>query len=1264
MKMHLLLVWLFAISSFSAEIVVNKRPLSYYIDNTAVFEENQNRPHAPIAPFEQFQNAITNEWTRCPWVISLNGEWKFQWHERPEEASWNFYKPDFDVSSWKTIDVPSDWQLKGYGDLIFRNVMQPFPPDPPHPPSDYNPVGSYRRSFNIPNSWKDRHIFLYFEGVKTAAFIWVNGSYIGYNEGGMEPAEFDVTEAVRPGSNELAVQVLRYADATYLEDQDMWRLSGIYRSVYLLAMPSVYIQDYYITTDLDEAYRDAVLHIEFEISNQTKHTLNRYYITGSLFDASGQRVQQFEKPAGTINSGETVLLSTTCLVENPLKWSAEKPNLYALVLELRNPLNQVIHTLVQGAGFREVEIHDQALWINGVPVKLNGVCSHVHHPVTGRAMDQETMLRDLTLMKQFNINCVRTSHYPQNREYYDLADRLGLYIIDETNDEAHCTTWLSREPEWRDMYLDRARKMVFRDRNHPSIIIWSAGNESGNGSNICDLIAEGKRIDPSRPGWLYGGNNDYYPGTGPMDCEDIAGPRYPTPADLQNDIAQSEDPRPSFMDEYVAVTGNGGGMFDEFWKVIRSNRRTVGGAVWDWVSPTILTDWIVTRDESPFKNQAAIMGRFHLVPGHFGNALLLSGHDAWVEIYRAPELDLNGETLTLSFWIQPRAWNGPETFISKGDWQFGIRQPQPDSLAFYLTTDQRDTLKCGIPENWAGFWHHVLAVYDGQSMKLWIDNRLVRQRSKTGTIVYTPFPINIGRNGETDDQEFAGTMCDALLDRIAVFETAVTPDDLKSMGPEDSRLWLDFESVEKTGSFYSYGIGGRTYGLIWANRIPQPELSQLKKSAQPVTVEAVNLVEGLVKIFNQYHFTNLNELICWWAVTAEGTVLKDGILTLDLPPLESQEVMIPYGKIKSPAGVRSYLKISFSLPEATAWAPAYHEVAFEQFELPFLKICRKMKTKSKVPLQIHEGDSMLTVTGSDFRYAFSMSTGMLVSIQFRGEEILTEGLHVNMWRAPLANDLDRWTYGRARVTNAKPWLSGFAVNGFMAAGLDRLRQTADRFYVKENDEGILVRVKALAAADGCSAVFHNQYDYMIYPSGDMVLTHTLTPDGEMPSYLPCAGVQWVLNPDFQQWSYLGRGPFENYPDRKTAAALGLYKTTVDEAYVPYLIPQDYGNRCDTYWSVFSNGKTGIFIQADSVFNISAHPFNEQNLSRALLIPQLQPFGGITVNVGYRVSGVGCTAVSILDRYRVFPEEMVYKIRIKPYSVTETDPIVLGREGFP
>ena len=283
----------------------------------------------------------------------------------------------------------------------------------------------------------------------------------------------------------------------------------------------------------------------------------------------------------------------------------------------------MVETLGVRVGFREVEVRGQALLVNGRAVKLNAVNSHVHHPDTGRAMDVATMREDLVLMKRFGVNAVRTSHYPPNVEYLDLADELGVYVIDEAGTEAHATEFLSERPEWREAYVERGRKMVLRDRNHPSIILWSAGNESGSGDNICAVIAEGKRLDPSRPAWMYGGNNDYFPENDPLDCEDVVGPRYPIPFELETRIArvpESVDPRPSFMDEYAAATGNSLGGLDEYWDVIRAHPRTIGGAVWDWVSPGIRATWRETPDGSPHGNHGALMGRAALAPGRSGQA--------------------------------------------------------------------------------------------------------------------------------------------------------------------------------------------------------------------------------------------------------------------------------------------------------------------------------------------------------------------------------------------------------------------------------------------------------------------------------------------------------------------------------------------------------------------------------------------------------------------------------------------------------------------
>jgi beta-galactosidase len=1242
-------------------VQINDRSLEYYIANTAMFEENQTPPHTPIAPFDSKEQIEGDSWINSQWIISLSGTWKFQWNDVPEKAPWDFFEPDFNVSEWDNIQVPSCWQMEGFGDPKFRNVSQPFPATPPDPPADYNPTGSYRREFTVPETWTGRRLLLYFEGVKTSAFIWVNGMYVGYNEGGMEPAEFDVTDVIKPGINQIAVQALRYADATYLECQDMWRLSGIYRPVYLLAMPAVHIRDYYVRTDLDKNYRDANLSVDIDILNSTTTTINDYNIKAHLLDANGQIISSIKKDIESIkaNSTKTIIINDDII--NPLKWSAEKPNLYSLIFELVDNDNHVIQVYKQAVGFREVEVHDQALWINGVQVKLNGVCSHVHHPTTGRTMNVKTMRQDLTIMKRFNINCVRTSHYPMNREYYALANQFGIYMIDETNDEAHATTWLSEKPEWREMYLDRVRKMVYRDRNQPSIIIWSAGNESGSGENICSLIAEGKRIDPSRPAWLYGGNNDYFPGNDPIDCEDIVGPRYPTPYELETRIAQSEDSRPSFMDEYVAVTGNSGGMFDEFWDIIRSYPRTTGGAVWDWVSPTVKTPWIETVDESPFGNNGAIMGRYQLVEGKFGKALSPSGQDTWVEIYRAPELDLDGEALTLSLWVHPNKWNGLESYITKGNWQFGLRQSSSDSVEFYLTTEKRASLKVLIPDNWTNNWHHLVANYDGKYMRVYIDGLESGAIKQEGKIVNAPFPINLCRNWETDDQNFTGNMSDALIDRVLIFNSSVTPTQVQSKRPDDAVLWLDFESTQEKETYYSYGIGGRTYGLIWADRKVQPELYQLKKSAQPVSAEPLDLSKGIVKIKNWHHFTNLKDVTTTWEITTDGRSVEKGTIDLNIPPLQSSEVVIPFTQPNP--GTIQYLTLSWSAPDRTIWSEAGHEVAFVQFQLP---IKTKLKKSSRTPtsnLIVEKSERMVTIKGDNFSYKFSQKTGTLVSLKFHDQEIIKTGPKMNVWRAPLANDLDGWTFGRARVINPHPALSRFPANAFWSSGLDRLEHKVDKFEVKELQDEIVVSIQTQVSTENNPTAFRNKYVYKIISTGDIILTHTITPEGVMPNYLPKMGLNMELDASFSHWKWNGRGPFETYPDRKTGARLGLWETTVDDAYVPYLIPQDHANRTDVSWSVHTNAEIGLFVQFDKPLNVSVQKWETDNLSRALLIPQLKPFNGITLNIDPQVSGVGCTAVSILNKYRVFPSEITYTIRFLPFNIKETDPTDLSYEKW-
>ncbi len=494
--------------------------ISKFLENTEVYELNQVEGHVPLVPYLTVDEALRNVRSKAASFISLNGTWRFHYSGTPEGTPLQFFEKNYNDKNWDTIHVPSNWEMQGYGDPLFRNVSTPFKPNPPFYPKEYNPTGSYRKNFNIPASWKGKEVFLRMEKTASASFVWVNGKEVGYNEGAQEPAEYNITSFIKTGNNTIAVNVYKYSDGYYLEDQDYWRLAGIFDDVWLFATPPVHIFDWQATTDLDASYTDSRLDISVEVKNYSPDPVNNLTVRATLFDAGKKVITKIEsaKFAVSPESGLTVKLSD--LIKNPAKWSSEYPNLYSLSFELVNSSGRTEEVISGRIGFKETEIRNQVFYLNGVPLKLNGTNTHMQHPVTGHTMDEATIRKDLALFKQFNINLVRTSHYPPVTRYLELADEYGVYVVDETGDEAHATEYLSGRKEWEPMYRERARKMVLRDRNHPSILFWSAGNESGEGDNICAVIDEGKKFDKTRY-WMYGGNAFAHK------CEDIIGPRYP-----------------------------------------------------------------------------------------------------------------------------------------------------------------------------------------------------------------------------------------------------------------------------------------------------------------------------------------------------------------------------------------------------------------------------------------------------------------------------------------------------------------------------------------------------------------------------------------------------------------------------------------------------------------------------------------------------------------------------------------------------------------
>ncbi len=555
-------------------------------ENPAVFGWNKEPPHCTYIPYADIKTVLTNDPAQSPFYQSLNGTWKFNWVRKPADRPVDFCQDGYDTSQWDDIVVPGNWELQGYGIPIYTNSDYPFAANPPHIPHDYNPVGSYRRSFTVPENWEGRQVFLHFRGVKSAMYVWVNGNKVGYSQGSKTPAEFNITEYLREEENALAVEVYRFSDGAYLEDQDYWKISGIERDVFLFSTPNVMISDFFVLGDLDENFIDGELKVAVKVKSYLPRALSRYQVQLELFNADHKPVFgiPLAKELRLDQLGEAEI-SFEQAIKEPKKWTAETPNLYSLVLSLVDDSGNTIEVVGCKVGFRKVEIKRGQLLVNGVPILIKGVNSHDHDPVTGRYVTEELMIKDIQLMKKFNINAVRTSHYPKHPRWYELCDQYGLYIVDEANIESHGIGYdpdktLGNNPEWKAAHLDRTIRMVERDKNHPSIIIWSLGNEAGDGVNFEATSAWIKKRDPSRP--------VQYERAETRPHTDIVCPMYRTTQHLLQYLEKGLDGRPLIMCEYAHAMGNSVGNLQDYWDFFDQHKELQGGFIWDWVDQGLL----------------------------------------------------------------------------------------------------------------------------------------------------------------------------------------------------------------------------------------------------------------------------------------------------------------------------------------------------------------------------------------------------------------------------------------------------------------------------------------------------------------------------------------------------------------------------------------------------------------------------------------------------------------------------------------------------
>lgn len=544
------------------------------LEDPAVYEINKLPAHDPAFPFETKALALANNKPASKYFLSLDGKWKFNYTENPANRPQDFYKLSFDDSKWHDIVVPGNWELQGHGYPIYTNIdfdFAPKNPNPPFVPHDVNPVGSYRKSFVLDKAWKGRKIVLHFGDVKSAFFLWVNEKLVGYSEGSKLPAEFDITNVVKDGNNTIAAQVFRYSDGAYLEDQDFWRVSGIERSVYVYAQPLLHIQDFTVKQDVDATYSNGLFGAAVQLVGNTKVAS----VTCILQTNDGKEIL-YNK---TLQANGAASVRFEATIVNAKKWSAEAPNLYTLLLELKDANGKTVEAKTKKIGFRKSEVRNGQYLLNGKPILFKGVNRHEHDPYTGHALSEESMINDIKVFKQLNINAVRTCHYPNDERWYELCDEYGIYVIDEANIESHGMGYnlnktLGNNPAFEAMHLDRTRRMYYRDKNYPSIIIWSLGNEAGNGINFYNTYRLLKSIETNRP--------VQYERAGLEWNTDIYCPMYPSVESVEK-YAQSNPTKPLIMCEYEHAMGNSEGNFSEYWDLVDKYPSLQGGFIWDYV---------------------------------------------------------------------------------------------------------------------------------------------------------------------------------------------------------------------------------------------------------------------------------------------------------------------------------------------------------------------------------------------------------------------------------------------------------------------------------------------------------------------------------------------------------------------------------------------------------------------------------------------------------------------------------------------------------
>ncbi|GGV75416.1 beta-galactosidase [Streptomyces griseoloalbus] len=1224
----------------------------------SLFRLGTEPPHTTLMPYANLQQALAADRTRSPYRIGLDGRWKFAHADRPDDRDADFYRTDLDDSAWDTVPVPSVWQVHGYDRPIYLNITYPYwgpngrgeDPQPPAAPTRHNPVGQYRRTFTVPRDWRGRRTFLHFEGVKSAHYVWVNGELVGYHEDSYTPAEYDITEHLQPGTNHLAVEVYRYSDGDWLEDQDMIRLSGIFRSVYLYSTPAVHLRDFKLDTPLSDGYRAAELKVTASVRDRGGDGAGRYTVETRLYDARGHAVwsRPLKRSAdlGTVPAGEDVTVEASAAVPEPRLWSAEHPYLYTAVLQLRDPAGEVVETLSHRVGLREFALKDGLMRINGRPVSFRGTNRHEMHPARGTALTREDMIEDITIIKRMNINSVRTSHYPNNPVWNELADEYGLYLVDETNLETHGirSEYPGDHPEWTEACVARARNMVHRDKNHASVVIWSLGNEAGGGTTFNAMHDWIRSYDPTRVIQYEG---DDRPG-----ISDIRSKMYESPARVEQRAEDTADTRPYVMIEYSHAMGNSNGNFAKYWDLVRRHDVLQGGWIWDFVDQSL--NWPTpARTRFTESGPGRLHGEILAAGGHFDRAEGITGGTVFA---RDDRLDLTG-SLTLEAWVTPHYTGYHQPILAKGDTQYALKQTNGNLEFFIHSGGQWITASWALPDDWTGREHHIAGVFDAEAglLTLHVDGAVKATRTTTARPSRTTAPLALATDADHQTREFSGT-----VRRARVYARALSPAELAAggRGPGDDgvRFWFDAATVEvaeerpRDRTFLAYGgdwgdnpNDGNFVadGIITADRGHTGKAAEVKRVYQAINAAPADGGPGAVTLTNEYLFTGLGEFDGRWALVADGTVVRRGRLTrdqLDVAPLSSKDITVPIRLPDDPApGTEYFLELSFTTRESTAWAKAGFEVARQQLPLDAGSPAVTPVPLDGVPALRHDETAAgVTVTGRRFSVTVDKSSGTITSYEAAGVRLITSGPVPNFWRAPTDND-----HGNGQPTRNQTWRDAGARRKVTGVRVRALRD----------------RAVEITVTGTLPTTVESRYSttYTVFGNGEIKVDNTLHPGARDLPYIPEVGTLLLLPRRLDRLHYYGRGPEENHWDRNTGTDVGRYASTVAEQWTPYIRPQENGNKTDVRWAALTDGSgRGLLVSGEPLLEVNASHFTPEDLSTGVRHDyQLTPRDAVVLRVSHRQMGVGgdnSWGAHTHDEFKLFADrDYAYTYRLRPLT---------------